>query len=198
MTRRRILIAIVAAALVVVVAVVVFVVGGEDEPRAAPDGTPTASSASTTPPVPPAPVGAPTALQIPAIDVDAQVVPVGTTPENAQEVPESLDLVGWWREGVQPGAPGNAVVVGHTASSDDGVFDALIDVAPGDEVVVAGPDGEVTFRVTEVEDVPVENFATVADEIYRADGPSGLVLMTCGDWNGEAFESTVIVRAEAA
>ncbi len=65
-------------------------------------------------------------------------------------------------------------------------------------MVVAGPEGEVTFRVTEVEDVPVEDFATVADEIYRADGPSGLVLMTCGDWNGEAFESTVIVRAEAA
>lgn len=200
MTRRRTLRAIVAAALVavatIVVGVAVLVVGGGDEPDPSPSGL----VANDPRPQPASPaagaVGAPTRLRIPAIEVDAPVVPVGTTAENAQEVPGALDVTGWWREGVQPGAPGNAVIVGHTASSDDGVFDALVDVTEGDRIVVEGPAGQVTFRVTEVDDVRVEDFASVADDIYRADGPPGLVLLTCGDWNGTAFETTVIVRAE--
>ena len=138
----------------------------------------------------------PDRLVIEALDIDAPVTSVGTTPENAQEVPGSLDETGWWRDGSEPGAPGNAVIVGHTASADDGVFDPLVDVETGDEVLVSGEDGEATFVVDRTEVVPVDDFASRAAEIYRTDGASGLVLMTCGDWNGQEFESTVIVHAK--
>lgn len=144
------------------------------------------------------PIGAPERLEIESVDIDAPVVPVGTTPENAQEVPESLEETGWWRDGAEPGGPGNAVVVGHTASEDDGVFDPLVDVAEGDDVFVTGSAGTAAFTVTRIDVVPVSEFGSVAAEVYRADGDSGLVLMTCGDWNGKEFETTVIVHAKHA
>ena len=43
----------------------------------------------------------------------------------------------------------------------------------------------------------VADFAAESDRIYRETGPSGLVLMTCGDWNGTRFETTVITYAKA-
>ncbi len=142
--------------------------------------------------------GAPQRLEIQRLDIDAPVEPVGTTPENAQEVPAALDETGWWRDGAVPGEDGNAVIVGHTASSDDGVFDRLVDIESGDEILVTGEDGTAAFTVTETDVVPVPDFATIAPDVYRSDGASGLVLMTCGDWNGEEFETTVIVFAERA
>lgn len=142
--------------------------------------------------------GVPDRIEIETLEIDAPVEPVGTTPENAQEVPAALDETGWWRDGALPGENGNAVIVGHTASSDDGVFDRLVDIESGDEILVTGEDGTAAFTVTETDVVPVPDFATVAPDVYRSDGASGLVLMTCGDWNGEEFETTVIVFAERA
>ncbi len=177
-------------------AVVGVSIGDEDTPAARPP-EPSRPSATATP-IAQGPVGVPDRLVIDELGIDAPVTAVGTTPENAQEVPAALDETGWWRDGSAPGAPGNAVIVGHTASSDDGVFDPLVDVETGDEVLVSGEDGELTFVVDRTEVVPVEDFAEVAPSVYRADGASGLVLMTCGDWNGDAFETTVIVHAVPA
>lgn len=171
-----------------------------DTPAAPASATPTTAPSATEPvrDLVEGPVGVPTRLEIEGLGVDAPVSPVGTTPENAQEVPAALDETGWWRDGAVPGAPGNAVIVGHTASADDGVFDPLVDVEAGDEILVTGSDGTAAFTVERSESVPVEDFGDVAADVYRADGASGLVLMTCGDWNGSAFETTVIVHAVPA
>ncbi|MGJ9411830.1 class F sortase [Aeromicrobium sp. CF4.19] len=196
--KKNLLATITAAALV---AAAVFVNLPEDEPGR---GEPEAVAAAPSPSPEPArdmadgPVGTPERLEITSLDVDAPVMAVGSTPDNAQEVPAALDETGWWRDGAVPGASGNAVIVGHTASSDDGVFDPLVDIEEGDEVIVTGEDGSLAFDVVRSEVVPVADFGTVAADIYRTEGDSGLVLMTCGDWNGEEFETTVIVHAEPA
>lgn len=143
------------------------------------------------------PIGEPTRLVIGEIGVDAKVRPVGTTPEGAQEVPTSLAETGWWKDGQQPGQPGNAVIVGHTASQDDGVFDDLAGLEKGDRFTVKGKRGSLEYRVTSEKEVRVEDFAAESDRIYRDTGASGLVLMTCGDWNGKRFETTVITYAKA-
>lgn len=143
------------------------------------------------------PIGQPTQLVIDEIGVDAKVLPVGTTAEGAQEVPESLAETGWWKDGQEPGQPGNAVIVGHTASKDDGVFDELSDLGTGDRVTLKGEDGKLTYRVTSEKEIKVADFAAESDRIYRESGASGLVLMTCGDWNGSRFETTVITYATA-
>jgi LPXTG-site transpeptidase (sortase) family protein len=143
------------------------------------------------------PIGVPARVVIPDLKVDAAVLQVGTTKAGAQDVPNSLTATGWWKDGQQPGQSGNAVIVGHTASKADGVFDHLSDVKNGDLVTVRGKKGKVTYRVTSEREVKVEKFAAESDKIYRETGPSGLVLMTCGDWNGKRFETTVIVYAKA-
>lgn len=151
--------------------------------------------APSSPPATRRTAGTPERLVIDALDVDAPVEPVGVAPAGGQEVPHHIDTTGWWRDGSVPGAPGNAVMVGHTASAADGVFDRLGELAPGDEVRVTGPEGTVTFVVDQTRVVSRDAFRDLVADLYRTDGPGGLVLMTCGDWNGSEFESTVVVTA---
>lgn len=198
MSRRTLLATITALALVA--AAVFLVPQTQDSPQPgwrAPVAAPESATPDRTA-TPDEPVGVPERLTIASLDVDAPVTSVGTAPDNSQEVPTALDETGWWRDGSVPGADGNAVIVGHTASSDDGVFDPLVDIEAGDEVLVTGEDGTIAFVVERSDVVSVEDFATVAADVYRSTGDSGLVLMTCGDWNGEEFETTVIVHAAAA
>ena len=173
----------------------------EPEPKArpttaVPTSTPT-SWAKAAKPQTVKPIGEPTQLVIAGIGVDAKVLPVGTTAEGAQEVPASLAETGWWKDGQEPGQPGNAVIVGHTASKADGVFDELSDLDTGDRLTVKGTDGTLTYRITSEKEIKVADFAAESDEVYRETGASGLVLMTCGDWNGTRFETTVIAYAKA-
>ena len=140
--------------------------------------------------------GPPKRLEIPRLDVDAKVLALGKAEDGSQEVPKALADTGWWRHGSKPGEPGNTVIVGHTASKADGVFDDLDTLRRGDRIAVRARDGARNYSVTDTEEVAVQDFASVSDSIYRETGPSGLVLLTCGDWNGSDFGTTVIVRAD--
>ncbi len=110
-------------------------------------------------------------------------------------MPGSIDATGWWRDGVRPGRRGNAVIVGHTASRADGVFDHLGKLHAGDSVTVHSAHGTLRYRVIRVTDVKLADFARISPIVYRKVGIPGLVLMTCGDWNGTAYESTTIAFA---
>lgn len=161
-----------------------------------------APSATATPSQSPRLLDAPSAgfvpdrIQIDAIDVAASVVDLGRSADGAQEVPEALDVAGWWRDGSRVGGPGSAAIVGHTSSSGGAVFDRLGELEPGDRVGVEGADGErADFVVRRVESVPVEDFARVASRVYARSGPRLLAIMTCGDFDGSAFTTTVIAWA---
>ncbi len=184
---------IVASAVVLVLACAggaAFLLTADEKPEAA---TPKTTPSTETTKAQPAKSG--DRVIIPSLDVDAPMLPVGTTSEGAQEVPSSMEATGWWKDGSKPGQPGNAVIVGHTASKGDGVFDELGDLDKGDKITVSSGKKSLTYTVTKEQVLEVSKFATVADEIYRRTGPSGIVLMTCGDWNGTRFETTVIITA---
>lgn len=138
----------------------------------------------------------PDRIEIDAIDVAASVVDLGRSADGSQEVPEALDVAGWWRDGSRVGGPGSAAIVGHTSSSGGAVFDRLGELEPGDRVAVEGADGErAAFVVRRVESVPVEDFARVASRVYARSGPRLLAVMTCGDFDGSAFTTTIIAWA---
>lgn len=141
--------------------------------------------------------GVPERLKIPDLGVDAEVLALGKAADGSQDVPPTLGATSWWRNGSKPGEPGNTVIVGHTSSKSDGVFDRLGTLRRGDRITVRARDGSFGYAVTETSEVQVEKFTKVSESIYRETGPSGLVLMTCGDWNGRDFDTTVIVRAVA-
>jgi sortase (surface protein transpeptidase) len=122
----------------------------------------------------------PLRLVIPAIGVNAAVVPEGTDSTGALEVPPltAPDLAGWWDGGPAPGQDGPAVIAGHADSAQAGplVFWNLRLLKPGDAVTVE-PAG-VTFRVTAVTQVAKTSFPTSA--VYGPTRGPELRLVTCG------------------
>ena len=73
-------------------------------------------------------------LAIPAINVNAGIIPVGVTRGGQLAIGHSVRDVYRWRSGVLPGQPGSAVLAGHTWSKGPGVFDNLGRLTAGDRV----------------------------------------------------------------
>lgn len=131
-------------------------------------------------------------LAIPAIDVDAGIIPVGVTKAGHLAIGGSVRDVYRWRSGVLPGQPGSAVLAGHTWSKGPGVFDSLGQLGAGDRVTV----GRVRFQVTRVRRVTGMSPSAVA-ELFTDRGPARLVLITCGDRNNTTgvYRTRIIVEA---
>ncbi|MDQ3430788.1 MAG: class F sortase [Actinomycetota bacterium] len=143
----------------------------------------------------------PARIRIPALDVDRRPVPLGVLDDGSLEAPRRYPDIGWWKDGPLPGAKGNAVVVGHVDSeTGPAVFYGLSSLAPGDQISVTRRDAfAVRFRVRSVQRFPLEDFP--AKRVYRRDGPSGLVLITCGGTYDRAagrYLDNVVVFADRA
>ena len=206
---------IVAAALVLAAVGSVLVRDARSEPRAdlvgptvrtvatttttsmtpAPSPTTTAAPSPTTTTTVPV---VPDRLRIPAIGVDARVVPVGLEPDGSMEVPAAAD-VGWYQLGVRPGAPeGSAVLAAHVDyGGRRGAFYDLRSLQVGSEVEVTGPDG-VALRYVVNERLQVDKDQLPTEELFRSGGPPTLTLITCGgsfDRSVRHYEDNIVVRA---
>ncbi|MER5705936.1 class F sortase [Micromonospora sp. NPDC002296] len=170
-------------------------------PRVAPGtGTDPATGSGTVPGTP-LPHAAPVRITVPAIDVRADLVPVGASAAGELEVPPSdrPTVAGWYRLGVSPGEAGNAVVVGHVDSRETGpaVFFALGRLRPGDRIQVTRSDARTaTFTVDGVGSYPKARFPT--DLVYGAGTVPRLRLITCGgqfDEHTRSYLDNVVVFA---
>ncbi|GAB3937784.1 hypothetical protein GCM10027614_16660 [Micromonospora vulcania] len=146
---------------------------------------PPAEAPTRTNPAPdlaPLPRAAPVRVQIPAIDVRAEVVAVGADAAGVLEVPplDRPTIAGWYRYGASPGETGNAVLVGHVDSpAGPAVFFDLGRLVPGQEIQVTRADATVTtFTVDGVRSYPKEHFPTAL--VYGPADAAGLRLITCG------------------
>jgi sortase (surface protein transpeptidase) len=143
--------------------------------------------------------GRPVSIEIPAVGVDAPVVPVGLLADQTMEVP-AVDQAGWYEPGPRPGEAGPAVIVGHVDSRrGPAVFFRLQELRPGDRIVV-GLDGGAarSFLVERVERQPKEDLP-VGRIWNRTDRPV-LRLITCGggfDRGTGHYRDNVIVYATA-
>jgi sortase (surface protein transpeptidase) len=147
-------------------------------------------STETQAPVPDVPVqslerATPEHLVLPALGVDAPVVPVGLDPSRQMEVPDDVATVGWYEpsagRGVVPGATGTAVLAGHVNSltQGTGAFADLAQLVVGDEVLVGLTDGQAQrWSVVSIERHPKDRLPL--DELFVWDGPPRLALVTCG------------------
>ncbi len=104
-------------------------------PAARPTTTTTPATTTTAAPPP-----VPNRIRIPAIGVDASVVPVGLNPDGSMEVPAASD-VGWYELGVRPGGPqGSSVLAAHVDyAGQRGAFYDLRALEVGAELEVTGP-----------------------------------------------------------
>ncbi|WP_205712345.1 sortase domain-bontaining protein [Euzebya rosea] len=138
----------------------------------------------------------PATVSIPAIDVDASVIPLGVT-DSSLDVPEDFAETGWWQDGPEPGEVGAAVVVGHVDSfRGPAVFFRLRDLVAGDEITIDRVDGSsATFAVRSIMRVSKDDFPT--EMVYGATTEPWLRLITCdGDFADGSYLGNLIVNAE--
>ncbi|GAA1818923.1 class F sortase [Actinomadura chokoriensis] len=134
------------------------------------------------------PPSTPRRIKIPAVKINAPVVPVGIRPDGAIEVPplSKVYQVGWYENGPTPGENGPAVLVGHVDSKKErGAFFELGALRPGRTVQVVRTDGTAPrFRIDRIQRVAKDEFPTRA--VYgdggddRGRGRPELRLVTCG------------------
>ena len=158
---------------------------------------PTGTEATTATSAPPA-LGDPTRVTIPAIGVDAKLVPVGLNPDGSMHTPD-FGLAAWYDLGPKPGESGPAVVLAHVDSKANGpdVFYRLRELKPGDRVTVSYAAGTKTFTVTAREEVAKTQLPT--DKIWNGTKQPVLRLITCGgafDRKAGSYLDNIIVYAD--
>ncbi|CAL9642211.1 class F sortase [Streptomyces sp. enrichment culture] len=130
----------------------------------------------------PLPYALPDRVRIPAIRVDAPMIPVGLDPDGwvGAPPPEDPNLAGWFTGAVTPGEKGTAVVVGHVDNQQGpAVFYGLGALKKGNRVEVARQDGKTAvFEIYGVEVFEKDNFP--GDRVYGSKGAAELRVITCG------------------
>ncbi|OLT22925.1 hypothetical protein BJF78_32670 [Pseudonocardia sp. CNS-139] len=146
-------------------------------------------------------VANPVRVRVPAIAVDAAIVPLEVDARGVLPPPATNEETGWWRAGPEPGEPGPAVIVGHVDSRQGpAVFFRLRQLVAGDLIHVDRTDGTtVTFVVEGVERFGKTAFPT--DAVYGPTPDSRLRLVTCGgrfDRSSRHYVDNVVVFARLA
>ncbi|MCE7794043.1 class F sortase [Salipaludibacillus sp. CUR1] len=121
----------------------------------------------------------PDTIEIPALDVKADITQVGLKDDGAMEVPDDGDLVGWFNRGVKPGGAGNSVLAGHVDDrTGPAIFFDLKDLEIGDVVKVRDGDGtELTFEVKSREIYPYDD--APISKVFGPSSSRNLNLITC-------------------
>ena len=128
---------------------------------------------------------APIRISIPAIRVNAPIIPLGLRRDQTMQVPANFRDAGWFRPGPEPGEQGAAVVVGHlnAGRATPGVFANLRAVRRGDVIKIRRRDGTlVRFVARSMIRVPKNRFPTA--RVYARTTQPTLRVITCaGTWN---------------
>lgn len=163
--------------------------------------TPTPPTVSASAPPPAVPVvkkvkpGSPVKLFIPALNVEAPVVGVKAA-DRSFTPPADPATMGWWADGVKPGAEtGTVLIAGHTSSSGPAPLNDLETLEAGDTVQVKTTRGKVTYEVDRVRVFSKGKVFERAEKIFSQSSPGRLVLVTCEDWDGVQYRSNVVVTA---
>ncbi|MEU9174564.1 class F sortase [Streptomyces sp. NPDC048420] len=124
----------------------------------------------------------PDRVSIPAIRVDAPVLPVGLDADGwvGAPPPEDPNLAGWFTGAVSPGEKGTAVVVGHVDNKQGpAVFYGLGALKKGNRVEIRRQDGKTAvFEIYGIEVFEKNNFP--GDRVYGSKGTPELRVITCG------------------
>mgnify|MGYP005839876373 CR=1 FL=1 len=164
-----------------------------------PTATATPTPSRTPTPTPRSP--APERILIPALGVDAPVQPVGwhTVEIEGQtfgqwDVPQGY-AAGWHNTSAPPGQPGNTVLNGHH-NIEGQVFGRLIDLTPGDAVILVGGGRRFHYMVAQIM-VLQERWRTPQERLENArwtlpSQDERLTLVTCWPQTGNSHRLIVV------
>jgi hypothetical protein len=145
---------------------------------------------------------APQRLQVPRLDVDAPIQPVGVESTGNLVIPEDPQVVGWWSGGAAPGSPvGTVLMASHVDSAKDGpgALARLAQTPIGAQVTVRGPDGSQSYQIVARRryfkgDLPWR-------QLFNQGMQPRLVLVTCGgefDYRTRHYTDNIVVVATPA
>ena len=121
----------------------------------------------------------PVRISIPAIGVDARVIPLGLNPDRTLEVPKNLADTGWFALGPEPGEQGAAVVAGHLESlTGPGVFYRLRQLRVGQVITIRLQDGSAVRYVADSM-IRVSKGRFPTNRVYAQTKQPTLRLITC-------------------
>jgi hypothetical protein len=184
---------------------------GAGAPTISPTSTPTASATPTTDVTivdgalqPARAAVPPVRVQLAAVGVDMEVVPVGVESSGFMELPPDPAIAGWYRFGPDPWSPdGNTVIAAHIDAPDYpiGPFANLRDLPADAEITVVAADGSTAaYGVATVTYYPKQELPTEA--LFAREGTRALVLITCGgnfdETTGHYDDNVVVVATPRA
>lgn len=121
----------------------------------------------------------PVRIVIPAIGVNARVIPLGLNRDQTIQVPTNAADTGWFRPGPEPGEQGAAVIVGHVATrSGPGVFYRLRQLHVGRLITIRLQDGS-TVRYVARSMITVLKSRFPTNRVYARTTQPTLRLITC-------------------
>lgn len=146
----------------------------------------------------------PVRIQIPALHVDAEVIPVGVTSAGALEVPENVVQAAWFQAGNAPGEPGTSIIAAHVDFNGKlGLFNQLRTLNKGDVILVTDFSRHV-HRFTAVTGrlFPKSDPSTVQSLAAASAQPGQpqLALITCGgalDTQKHSYYDNFVLLANA-
>lgn len=141
---------------------------------------------------------APVRLSVPSLDIRAPVNAIEVGDDRVLDPPADVLDVGWWDASALPGeATGRTVIAGHTVNTGGGSLDRLADVRRGAVVDVLTRNGVMRYEVRRTKVYDKEQLARNAARVFGQDtGDGRLVLVSCADWDGTAYDSNVVVYAD--
>ncbi|MFD7429350.1 class F sortase [Streptomyces sp. NPDC059818] len=163
-------------------------------------GTGTAPRSGPASTAAPLPAARPVRIDIPGLRVSAPLVGLTLDGRGRLGVPDPADrnLAGWYRDGVTPGSPGNAIVVAHVDTpTGPAAFAGLDALPPGATVDVRRADRRIaTFRIYATEEYEKSDFPST--RVYGPTKDAQLRLLTCGgayDRGAGGYQSNVVAFA---
>ncbi len=132
---------------------------------------------------------------------DTQINEISLDSQNRLGVPEDFDSVGWFKDGLKPGEPGNAIIDGHYDRKDGSpaVFFKLGKLSAGDILNITDERGNrLNFEVYEASLVDVRDQVS-AERAYGDTDVPVVTLITCGGvWNAKEhnYSKRLLVKAK--
>ena len=148
----------------------------------------------------PIPTSPPATILISSINVHRPVEAVGVDRWGAMSIPKNLWNAGWYKFGPVPGAPGDAVIEGHTGWPNAPLIFARIgQLRRGDQIVIVLADG--THQTFLVQSHTVWRAGTSPPGMGQPYGPPRLTLITCSgafDDQQKTYADRLVVEATYA
>jgi hypothetical protein len=125
---------------------------------------------------------------------------VGTTASGLLDVPEDIEVAGWWSGGARLGDPfGSILVAAHVDSSTQGLgpFAELLTVAPGARVRLTSAGLAQTYEVRSRRLLP-QGTLDSGSGLFDASGAPRLTLVTCAppyDSSRGGYQNLAVVTA---